>query len=72
MDPWVAQFEFVVEGFLLRLFLISFLGAEVDILYDYDWIVGPDIPVTRELNGWRRVVFDKYFRLNSNICNKLT
>ena len=24
MDPWVAQFEFVVEGFLLRLFLIPF------------------------------------------------
>ena len=33
---------------------------------------GQDIPVTRESNGWRKVVFDKYFRLNSNICNKLT
>ena len=42
MDPWVAQFEFVVEGFLLRLVLISFFGAEVDILYDFDWIVGPE------------------------------
>ena len=50
MDPWVAQFEFVVEGFLLRLFLISFLGAEVDILYDYDWIVARRGCVTRD---WR-------------------
>ena len=41
MDPWVAQFEFVVEGFLLRLFLISFFGAEVDFWFDSDWIVGP-------------------------------
>ena len=69
MDPWVAQFEFVVEGFLLRLFLISFFGAEVDILTGSS---GQDIPVTRESNGWRKVAFDNYFRLNLDISNELT